>query len=150
MTIPTRYIINDPELKTPLRRRTEWTVTFVAWAIWVYFVVPLATLILWIVGVRLIVLEQFMLDHMEGLATVMGWYLVGAIAIGAAFWLWSRYNLWRFGGEDRRRHADPVTDDDLSEHISEGGISLAEARGAKRILVTQDEHNRFALSVEDT
>jgi biofilm PGA synthesis protein PgaD len=150
MSIPTRYIVNDPELKTALRRRTEWTVTFVAWALWVYFLIPIATLALWILGIRLVVLEQFMLDHMAGLATVMGSYLVGALAIGAIFWLWSRYNYWRFAGTDRRRHADPVTDSELLDRVSDSGIALADARNARRVVATPAERDSLTLSLEST
>lgn len=47
-----RQIIDRPELKTPARKALEGSVTAILWAIWLYWMVPVVTAVLWIAGFR--------------------------------------------------------------------------------------------------
>jgi poly-beta-1,6-N-acetyl-D-glucosamine biosynthesis protein PgaD len=134
-----KYVIDDPQLEEPARRKFEITLTFFAWAVSVYFLAPIATLALWAIGLRLVVLENFMMDHVAGLKSVIGYYFAGAVVIWVLFALWSRYNFRRFGGQDRRTHADPVTEAELVEHFGVTGDSLTASKQAKKLTIHVEE-----------
>ena len=45
-------IIDKPELKSPLRYLVEGSITLALWAIWGYWILPLLTLVLWLIGIE--------------------------------------------------------------------------------------------------
>ena len=130
-----KYIIDDPKLETPVRRNFEWTITFLAWAFWIYFLAPIATLILWVVGIRLVALESFMLDHVAGLKSVIGYYTAGALVIWLIFSLWNWYNYKRFGHNDRRKPRPMVVDKELEKHFGVKADGLKQARHAMHVTI---------------
>jgi len=130
------YIIEDGSLLSLLRKGTEWSVTLVAWSAWVYCFLPLLTLLLWGVGFRVALIEGVMLDQAAGLASVALYYLLGLLVVVLVIHSWSSYNKRRFGGLDRRRHPDPVADEELEAYFGLPPASLAPARQAKHAVVS--------------
>ena len=130
------YIIEDGSLLSLLRKGTEWSVTLVAWSAWVYCFLPLLTLLLWGVGFRVALIEGVMLDQAAGLASVALYYLLGLLVVVLVIHSWSSYNKRRFGGLDRRRHPDPVADEELEAYFGLPPASLVAARQAKHAVVS--------------
>ena len=130
------YIIEDGSLLSLLRKGTEWSVTLVAWSAWVYCFMPLLTLLLWGVGFRVALIEGLMLDQAAGLASVALHYIVGLLVVVLVIHSWSSYNKRRFGGLDRRRHPDPVADEELEAYFGLPPASLVAARQAKHAVVS--------------
>jgi poly-beta-1,6-N-acetyl-D-glucosamine biosynthesis protein PgaD len=52
-------IIDKPELKTPLRKIIEGGVTILLWSVWLYFIIPAITVVLWVFGIRYFWLALF-------------------------------------------------------------------------------------------
>jgi len=100
-------IIERPDLQPRRERVIYGTITAVAWVIWAYLWLPLVTLVAWYFGVRAFIREVVIPDRVTLLATGAS-YLLVIVILGGALLVWSRYNLRRFGGEDRRAASAPL------------------------------------------
>ena len=56
---PDPKIIDNPALKTFFRKILEGSITILLWSVWLYFIAPAITVILWIFGVRYFWLTLF-------------------------------------------------------------------------------------------
>jgi poly-beta-1,6-N-acetyl-D-glucosamine biosynthesis protein PgaD len=130
------YIIDDASRLSTLRKGTEWSITIFAWSAWIYFFMPLLTLLLWTFGVRFAVVEGVMLDHAAGLASVALYYLAGLTVVVVILQGWSLYNKKRYGGLDRRSHPEAVSDAELAQYfwLTEETVELA--RSADNVIVS--------------
>lgn len=89
----TPQIIDDPKLRSPLRNFLESTVTVALWAAWIYFIIPLLTLILWAISLREGYRAVFMAHGLLELFQIMrmaGWMLLLIFSINL---IWVMYNL---------------------------------------------------------
>jgi biofilm PGA synthesis protein PgaD len=100
-------IIERPDLQPRRERVIYGTITAVAWVLWAYLWLPLVTLVAWYFGVRAFVREVVVPDRLTLLATGAS-YLLVIVILGGTLLVWSRYNLRRFGGEDRRTASAPL------------------------------------------
>lgn len=97
-----------------VRKSTETAVTLAAWAVWAYLVAPMVTLLLWVMGVRIMLVQQVKLSGVSSLQSVMENYFTGLAVIGLVLWMWNLYNRRRFGDEDRRQFAPAVAVSELA------------------------------------
>jgi poly-beta-1,6-N-acetyl-D-glucosamine biosynthesis protein PgaD len=130
-----RVIIDDGSIKSPFRRGLEALITLVAWSVWGYLVSPLATVALWAIGIKLVIVQQARLSGMEGLKSVVLYYMAGALLIFLVMHLWNMYNRRMFGGMDRRRPPAPVAPADLAEYYRVPPEALDAATAARRVVV---------------
>lgn len=110
MTIGRRPLIIDrPEVLTNLRRRTEWSLTAVGWAVWLLLCRPVLLLAFWLLGLRQIYMHMVSLGGFQAAVTffkVYGWVILG---VAVAMRVWNYYNIRKFRGRDRRRSVRETT-----------------------------------------
>jgi biofilm PGA synthesis protein PgaD len=140
-----RHIIDRPELRSPLRSGTELTITALAWALWVYLLMPLLTLILWAAGLRHVFIEEFRLDGMQGLASVAGFYLAGTVLVWLLLEAWSGYNRRRFAGRERRRQSRTASDEEIARRFGVDSATLQAARAARLLAVHFEDDRRARI-----
>jgi len=131
-------IFNRPDLQSKRQRWLYWVLTLIAWAIWVYLWVPLITLVAWYLGFRAFAREIVLPDPATMINTG-ALYLAIILLLGSLLVGWSRYNLRRFGGEDRRSHAPHVADEELRRWFGVSAESLARLRAGKVLTVDYNE-----------
>ncbi|UCD36489.1 MAG: poly-beta-1,6-N-acetyl-D-glucosamine biosynthesis protein PgaD [Nitrospiraceae bacterium] len=115
--MPEIEIRDNPKLRGYFRSITEMTFTGFVWGIWVYMLLPIANVIMWIVGVRFIdaaVIEQLGYKQMIELIAKMGWIV---IVVFLVLRLWGYYNYIRFGKKSRRKGSQVVTSEQLATHF---------------------------------
>jgi biofilm PGA synthesis protein PgaD len=108
-----QLIIDQPRLQGRTQRVVSGTVTAVAWFVWAYLWLPLVTLVAWYFGVRSFVREVFIPDSSTVVWTGVT-YLVVIFLLGVVLLTWSRYNLRRFGGAERRAATPPLTAEEVT------------------------------------
>jgi poly-beta-1,6-N-acetyl-D-glucosamine biosynthesis protein PgaD len=144
-----RFIIDDASVKSPFRRGLEALITLGAWSVWGYLVSPLATLALWAVGIKLVLVQQTRLSGMEGLRSVVLYYIAGALIIFLTMHLWNMYNRRKFGGLDRRKSPSSVAPADLAAHYQVPPDTLDAAMAARRVIVHfEGDHIRLETPQE--
>lgn len=79
------------------------TLTVVFWAVWIYLILPLVSLVLWVSGVRLFA-REISADGYRGLAQTLIAYSSTLLVLVALLAFWIAWNVSRYGGtHDRRR-----------------------------------------------
>ena len=76
--------------------------TLAFWAIWLYLVLPLVSLLLWAFGVRFL-FEQIRQGGYEGLRVALLSYSSVLLVLISALALWIAWNVVRYGGSSDRR-----------------------------------------------
>ena len=135
-------IIERPDLQPPGQRVAYRVVTAIAWVVWAYLWLPLITLLAWFLGARTFVRELVVPEQSFILATGFV-YLLVILTIGAIVVTWSRYNLARFGGRDRRQHPPPPTREDVESHFELSDGVLDTLRSGRRTVVHYDPEGRM-------
>lgn len=131
-------IFDRPDLQERRQRWLHWALTLVAWAVWVYLWLPLVTFVAWYLGFRTFIREIVIPDPATMVST--GLVYLGIVAALALLLIgWSRYNLRRFGGEDRRRHVGLLTDEELLEAFHVAPETLSALRTSRIMTVHHDE-----------
>jgi biofilm PGA synthesis protein PgaD len=131
-------IIERPELQPKAQRAVYGTVTAVAWVVWAYLWLPLVTLVAWYFGVRAFVREIVIPDQMTLMLTAVI-YVAVIIVLGGSLLIWSRYNLRRFGGAERRKAPEPVGRHELLAWFGIPEETLERMRTAGSVVVEHGE-----------
>lgn len=137
-------IIDRPELQARRHRWIYSTLTLIAWVVWMYLWLPVVTFIAWYFGVRTFLREVVIPSpgHLFGLAMT---YLAIIAVMGVILILWSRYNLGRFGGKDRRKEPADLADADLQKWFDISASQLMNFRTQRTLVV---EHGEVGEVVE--
>lgn len=129
-----QLIIDQPRLQGRTQRVVSGAVTAVAWFVWAYLWLPLVTLVAWYFGVRSFVREVFIPDSSTVVWTGVT-YLVVIFLLGVVLLAWSRYNLRRFGGAERRSATAPLTADEVTAWFGISRETLATLHAGGSLLV---------------
>jgi poly-beta-1,6-N-acetyl-D-glucosamine biosynthesis protein PgaD len=76
--------------------------TVVCWAVWIYLVLPLVSLVLWAAGVRLFVRENAGTSYVALARTLLSYSAVLVVLVGLLA-VWILWNVARYGGKLDRR-----------------------------------------------
>lgn len=117
------------------------------WAVWLYLVMPLISLLLWVFGVRFFV-EELTKDGLEGLRNSLVSYSSILLVLVGLLGLWITWNVVRYGGSNDRRTAKraEVTDPEIAQafHLDEG--QLATMRAERHVRIDLDRDGRVVLT----
>lgn len=110
------------------------------WAVWIYLVLPLVSLLLWAFGARLIVAE-IQTGGYEGLRTSLVAYSFVLLVLVGLLVLWILWNVVRYGGSNDRRtvkRAEP-TDLEVLQAFNLDGSLLAVLRAGRFLRIDLDQ-----------
>lgn len=101
-------LIQRPERQRPAQRLLFTTATLLAWAVWASLWLPLATLIAWLLGLRISYVEMVVREHNHGMNDLLTMLAIAsACALTAA--AWAGYNRLRYSHLRRRHRSLPAT-----------------------------------------
>jgi len=133
-----------------LQRAAEFTLTTLFWLAWLYLIMPLVSLLLWMVGVQLFVDEMITRGGLQALIEELLQYGLVVLGMLVATLLWVNWNLRHYGGHNKRTHQpQPVS---LDEIVTDTGLSLAEIieiRKTRSLLITFDASDRPVIRIRD-
>ncbi|TWI03596.1 biofilm PGA synthesis protein PgaD [Luteimonas cucumeris] len=130
-------IIDKPWQLPRLHRSFFGIVTAAFWLLYAYLWLPLATLILWLIGIRTATFELYLREQ-----AVEPFLLIAlpvlAMASAALLIAWAEYNRFRFNGKDRRNaHANVGHDEIAGSFGASMEIALGLA-GSKIAMLNMD------------
>lgn len=130
--------IYSPERQSPLQRNLYGTITFIAWAVYFYLILPLLTLLLWGLGLRGTYVQLWLPE--SGLDPMLVINLP-LIALGCALLLigWAEYNRARFQGKDRRAQPVPVMAEHMAEELGVSPVLAAQLFNSRIATLKMDE-----------
>lgn len=109
------------------------------WALWLYLVLPLVSLLLWAFGVRFL-FEQIRQGGYEGLRAALLAYSSVLLGLVGVLALWIAWNVVRYGGSSDRRTAKraEVTDAAVQEAFRLDDALLAKLRRERLLRIDLD------------
>jgi biofilm PGA synthesis protein PgaD len=124
------------EQKNLLRKVTELSVTALIWGFWVYLFLPLLSVILWFLGIKIFtvaVIEHTGYLEFLVLVKTLGWYILTLFLI---LRLWGYYNYWRFGKKNRRKSSAPdgAATQELADYFRMQVSAVQELRSLKEVV----------------
>ena len=117
------------------------------WAVWLYLVMPLVSLLLWVFGVRFS-FEELTKDGLGGLLASLVSYSSILLALVGLLALWITWNVVRYGGSHDRRTAKrtDVTDPEVEEAFRLDDGLLAALRGERFLCIDLDRDGHVAVT----
>jgi biofilm PGA synthesis protein PgaD len=141
------YVIQNAGLQPRLYRTAWGAVTLAFWAVYVYLWLPVATLLIWLAGVRLAVVELYLRENR------IDTFLVGALpvlAIAAAALLigWAELNRAWFVGKERRRDVPDISIERIAATLNTPH-SIAHALQEMKIALIRMDADAIPYAVAD-
>jgi len=135
-------IIDRPELQPRGQRAIFRVLTLIAWSLYLYLWLPLATLGAWWLGIKLGM--RAMAGVPAPFVDVNLFTLLGKAALLAMLLMigWAEYNRLRFQGRERRGPRPIVTPEQSAEAFGVATELARRLRGARQATLVLDEHAR--------
>jgi poly-beta-1,6-N-acetyl-D-glucosamine biosynthesis protein PgaD len=130
-------IIDQPQLKSPLRYLIEGSVTMAFWVIGVYWLAPVITVLLWAVGIHLFYQKIFPQGGVWEFIELFKRAGILFLALTALILSWTYYNyLWFLKrGERRNKKVMICHDEDFAEFFAIDVKHLKKAKNFPRVEV---------------
>ncbi|HEV3020583.1 MAG TPA: poly-beta-1,6-N-acetyl-D-glucosamine biosynthesis protein PgaD [Burkholderiaceae bacterium] len=138
----TPLIIERPEGVLSARRLTNYLLTFLWWSVWGHFMLPLATLLLWMSGFRRFSTELLDRSGFDAMVRQLPLYLAVIGILCGALIGWALLNWWRFADRERRRSFKSVSDAMIAQSYGIEPAQLARWRSARRLVVSHNAEGR--------
>jgi biofilm PGA synthesis protein PgaD len=131
-----------PWKQTDLQRAAEFTITTLFWLAWLYLIMPLVSLLLWMVGVQLFVDEMITGGGLQALIEELLHYGLVVLGMLVVTLIWINWNLRHYGGHNKRTHQPlPVSLDELAADSGLPPTEITEIQKARRLLITFDDRD---------
>jgi poly-beta-1,6-N-acetyl-D-glucosamine biosynthesis protein PgaD len=123
--------------------------TVLFWGLWLYLVLPLVSLLLWALGLRLFVRELTRGSY-EGLLTSLIAYSSVLLVFVGLLALWIAWNVVRYGGRnDRRsRKREEVTDREIQEAFRLDDSLLSTLRDERVVRLDLDAEDCVVMTAQ--
>ena len=132
-------IIDTPKLQSLRQRYGYALLTLLFWILWFHLWIPLISLVAWLFGVEIFYREMILLDGLQGLLELLGWYGLTIAILGSFYTGWALYNQLRFRGRNRRQVQPEVEPLELACTFDIEPALILPLREAKRILIVHDK-----------
>jgi len=124
-------LINSPRLKGYWTRLLETIVSLSAWGIFLYFFQPLFTGLFWLVTGQWVYWHVFSSAAIEGTLDMLFETTVFAFVIVLVFVSWAKWNIYHYGGLDRRKPRSPIQNAEVAAHFLVPISTVNTAQSAK-------------------
>ena len=134
-------IIHMPQRQPPAQRTFYRVATLLVWIVYAWLWLPLATLVLWVLGVRLAAIELYLAKQRID-ADLLVWLPVLLLGCATVLIGWAEYNRRRFAGRDRRLGRHDVSAAEVAQAMGADGTLAAELAGARSVVLVMDGDGR--------
>ena len=141
-------VIDRRDIVSKTRGFTEWTLNSVGWILWIFLIRPLVMLIIWYISYRFFKYHMFTLEGIDN----PGFFGIGAGTVFLIFLLlfaWNRYNLWRFGGLDRRRSRGQAGVAEIANYYKITEDEATKLRNAPVLKISFDKKEYIKILFDD-
>jgi poly-beta-1,6-N-acetyl-D-glucosamine biosynthesis protein PgaD len=132
--------------RRPLPAGVLSLLTVVCWAVWIYLVLPLVSLLFWALGLQLF-LTEITRSGFEGLRSSLVAYSSVLLILVGLLALWIFWNVSRYGGSHDRRTEKraEVTDPEVQRAFRLDDSLLALLRGERLVRIDLDGDDRVMV-----
>ncbi|MFP7721838.1 poly-beta-1,6-N-acetyl-D-glucosamine biosynthesis protein PgaD [Lysobacter sp. A3-1-A15] len=134
----TQVLIHSPHRQSTVQRSLYGTITLLAWAVYVYLVLPLITLLLWWLGLRGSYVQLWLpeagFDRTLALTLPILAVVCALVLIG-----WAEFNRARFQNRERRLQNDDATPIEIADAMGAPHALAERLRGARVATLRLDQ-----------
>lgn len=134
-------IIHMPQRQAPAQRTLYRVATLLVWILYAWLWLPLATLVLWVLGVRVAVIELYLAQQRVD-ADLLLWLPLLLLGCATVLVGWAEYNRRRFAGRDRRQGRQDVPAAEVAQAMGADGALATELAGARSVVLVMDGEGR--------
>lgn len=134
-------IIHLPQRQAPAERTFYRVATLLVWILYAWLWLPLATLVLWVLGLRLAVIELYLAEQRID-PHLLVWLPLLLLACATVLIGWAEYNRRRFAGRDRRQGREDVTPAEVARAMGADAVLATELGGARSAVLVMDGEGR--------
>ena len=129
-----------------LQRAAEFTITTLFWLAWLYLIMPLVSLLLWMLGVQLFVDVMITRGGYQALIEELFHYSLVILGMLAVTLVWVNWNLHRYGRHNKRTlQPRPVSIGELAAHTGLSRAEITKMQTARHLLITFDDNDHPVL-----
>lgn len=136
---------DSPLKKNRLLAAAEFAATAAFWALWLYIITPLLTIVLWIAGVHVFDKEMLELGGYELFVHKLSTYGVVVLLIMLVCLLWVTWNVKRYSGRNARVKVQTLSTNEIAAMAGIEAQVLDGIQKAKRLVVDFDEKDRLLV-----
>jgi biofilm PGA synthesis protein PgaD len=140
---------HQPPTQSGMQRAAEFTITTLFWLAWLYLIMPLVSLLLWIVGIQLFMEEMIVRGGYHALIGEFVHYGLVILAMLAVTLTWVYWNLRRYGEHEKRtKQPAPVS---LGEIAATSGLTPDVILGVwakRRLRITFDDNDHPVIQTD--
>ena len=138
-------IINRPEALKTSRRRIEFSLTTMGWAVWIFLCRPVLIIMLWFLSFRVFFRHMVDLGGLAGLREMKIFYISIIILIIFSVRGWNFYNKVRYGKKRRRKFVRGVSDKRLEDYFKLPQGSAHQLQGMNEVNVDFLEGHKILI-----
>jgi poly-beta-1,6-N-acetyl-D-glucosamine biosynthesis protein PgaD len=131
-------IIERPEHLLSARKLTNHLMTLLWWSLWVRFVLPLVTLVLWMSGWRGVSVDLLGRDGLNALLSRLPLYATVVAVVCGTLIVWALINWWRFSDRERRKFSGAVNTAAAAQFYGLDPHQLVRWQAQRRLVVQHD------------
>lgn len=129
-----------------LQRAAEFTLTTLFWLAWLYLIMPLVSLLLWMLGVELFVDVMITRGGYQALLEELVHYSLVILGMLAGTLVWVNWNLRHYGRHNKRTiQPQPVSIEELADRSGLSRAEITRMQTARQLLITFDDSDRPVL-----
>lgn len=129
------------------RAGTELAITALFWGVWAYFILPLVSLLMWLIGIFIFVDHMVLLGGYQSFIDQLLDYGVVILSIMALTLIWINWNKQYSGNANKRsRQPLPVTHKEIAEFAGVSPETIKALHRRRRTVVYFDDHDRLVVA----
>lgn len=136
------YIINAPQLQSLQKRLGALLVWLFCWFMWIYLLIPLVTLISWVLGDKKMINQMRWFGGYKSLLELLQIYGITLLVMIALWLCWVFYRFLRNKPLHPAAHKK-VSDEELCAFYQVKNDELQQCRNAAMITVYFDDHGHI-------
>lgn len=142
-----QLLIEEPQLQSFWNKGLSALFSLSIWAMFLYFVEPLVTAVIWLLTGQWVWFFVFSVEAVYGSIEMFLKVLIFAAMILLLFVAWGKWNLYHYGGLDRRKHPMPIEDEEVSKVFAIPLEFVKAAQNGKIIKINPDNKNLVKVVV---
>lgn len=136
-------IIERPELQTAVQRVGGIGLTLICWVLWVYLVVPLLSLVAWVVGAHTVYIVMLQNLGVDDLIQRASYYGAGILTLVTVYMTWAVVSFLRYRNMSRRSAPEVPTEGALGATHGLSHLQIQLLQSARRYVVSTEDLERM-------
>ncbi|MEM8843893.1 MAG: poly-beta-1,6-N-acetyl-D-glucosamine biosynthesis protein PgaD [Pseudomonadota bacterium] len=140
-----KFIIDKSEYVKPGQKATALGITLIFWAVFIYLLQPLLSIIAWWLNIKIFYNQMIVLGGYQAFLETLALYLIVIAILGGGLILWGLINFWRFKNKDMRAESEMSSIDDVARDFGLNVDQLKNYQASNRLVIEFDQEDKLKV-----